>query len=438
MKPRRVLGIATWLAGVAVPGIGLPAAESLDPRLVDRAITGQSAALETRATAETRATVTLDRWRTDRALTAGDIQVTDLEGRDLSAETEKRVENGRVELALPEDRRDVIVRLREVVSLPLPERRTTLPGGVVQSGPDAGDESAWFRPSIMATPVPVTWNTEQRRYSTRIFLGLQPPRNAPAAQLDQPIVMRLGFRGLTAEPVPDVTLAMAGVEHEKEVELSFLPTTEAPVIEVRSSLGDVDLTMEVLPRLELRPVGDSVPGLGLGAVAVDVVRLHPHGAPAAVAEDTDVTVEIQGGAHPEEERVQIPAGQSRTRFTLRSARLGPVTIKATAGALSDSRTIDQQLPVAPLTAALVGGALGGFSRRFRKGSAAVADGARVVEGLLVALVAYAASVVGVGWLGIPAAVAGTAAGAFLVGVLAGFVGVTVIEVLAKKGGAAPT
>ncbi len=264
------------------------------------------------------------------------------------------------------------------------------------------------------------------------MLGLEPPAGAPDTELDQPVVMRLGFRGITAEPLEPVSLVQAGVEHEQEVDLNFLPTTESPVLELRSAFGSVDLAMDVLPRLELRPVGDAVPGFGLGTVVVDVVRLHPHGTPAAVDQDTDVSLEISGGARPTEDRVVIPGGESRTRFELRSGNLGPATITALAGGLSDTRTVRQYLPVAPLGAALLGGALGGYSRRFRKNAAVVTSGARIVEGTLVALVAYAASVLGVGWLHLPAALAATVAGAFLVGALAGFAGVTAIELLTRR------
>lgn len=406
----------------ALAGTALAAEERLDPGVLDRSAVAE-------AVEQPRTTITLDRWRGDRALQARDVQVTDLEGRELPVEARQPAADGRLRLSL--DQREFIVRPKDVVNLRLPERRIVLPGGVVQNVPER-TEAAWFRPTIMATPLPVAWNADRRRYSTRLFLGLKPPAEASDTELERPVVMRLSFRGMTAEAVDDVTLAQAGLEHEQEVDVHFLPTTQTPVLELRSTLGDVDLEMDVLPRLELRPVGNTVPGFGLGTVGVDVLRLHPHGAPAAVDEDTLVSLEIQGGARPEPDSVVIPSGESRARFDLRSAGYGPVMVTATAGGLSDSRTIDQQIPVAPLIAALLGGALGGYSRRFRKGAPDASSGARMVEGTLVALVAYAASVLGMGAFELPAALAAIAAGAFLVGALSGFVGVTIIEALSGR------
>ncbi len=179
-----------------------------------------------------------------------------------------------------------------------------------------------------------------------------------------------------------------------------------------------------------------MPGFGLGTVAVDVVHLLPHGVPAPVGEDTPVSLEIDGFARPEQDRLVIAAGRSRGHFTLRSAGLGPVTVSATARGLEDRRTIEQTFPVTPLIAVLLGGALGGYSRRFQKGAPDAAAHMRVVEGTAVALVAYVAVVVGVGTIAIPAAVAATEAGAFLTGALAGFAGVVVIERLSRRLGPA--
>jgi hypothetical protein len=424
LKLRVGLLVGASVACLGLAGTDVRAEERLDPHVLGRR--AAAAAVE-----QPRTTITLERWQPDRRLTARDIEVTDLEGHELQVEAQQGAGGEQLRLSIPQQR-EFIVRPRELVSLRLPEQRTVLPGGVVRSVPQGGPPAGWFRPTIMATPLPVAWNADLRRYSTRLFLGLNPPDEASDTGLDHPIVMRLGFRGMTADPLEDVTLVEAGLEHEQEIDLHFLPTTETPVLELRSTLGSVDLAMEVLPRLELRPVSDTVPGFGLGTVAVDVVRLHPHGAPAVVGEDMEVSLEVSGGAGIEPDRVVMRGGDSSARFDLRSSTLGPVTITAMAGGLSDSRTINQQFPLAPLIATLVGGALGGYSRRFSKGAADAPARARIVEGTVVALIAYAASVLGLGWLQLPVGIAVTAAGAFLIGALAGFAGVMVIESLTRR------
>lgn len=85
-----------------------------------------------------------------------------------------------------------------------------------------------------------------------------------------------------------------------------------------------------------------------------------------------------------------------------------------------------------MLAALIGGALGGYSRRFSKQATSASSGARIAEGLAVAVIAYVAGVLGVGYLALPVFVVSTEAGAFLTGALTGFVGVTVIEALSKR------
>jgi hypothetical protein len=94
--------------------------------------------------------------------------------------------------------------------------------------------------------------------------------------------------------------------------------------------------------------------------------------------------------------------------------------------------VHQRFPTGTLAAALLGGALGGLARRFVKGARRSLTGRRIAEGLVVASIAFVAGVLGVGQLGLPAAVVATEAGAFLTGALTGFAGVSAIEALTKK------
>ena len=61
---------------------------------------------------------------------------------------------------------------------------------------------------------------------------------------------------------------------------------------------------------------------------------------------------------------------------------------------------------------------------------------RVLEGILVAIVGYAVSVLGNLQLGVPPAIAATEAGAFVTGVITGFLGVSIIESLTSHLGTA--
>ena len=216
---------------------------------------------------------------------------------------------------------------------------------------------------------------------------------------------------------------------EQHLEFLFLPTTEQPVLELRSAITDIDYPIEAMPRIALRPVNDSMVGLGLGETQVRVVRLQPDGTEANVLTNQRATVEVtSGGAIPEPSLLNFQAGD--THFTLHSRGLEDVTVRVTAGAHSDTVTIPQRFPTTPVLAALLGGAIGGFSRRFSRGASGGSGVTRVAEGLAVAIIAYVAGVLGVGYLGIPAAVVGTEAGAFLTGALTGFAGKIIAEAVA--------
>ncbi len=377
-------------------------------------------------------TFSIELWRSDQTLSRQDITVTDLDGDELAQDLDVQVDQGRLTVAtLEADPRQFVIRPRETSALQLPAERTALPGGVVDLA-RADDPGDWFRPTLLASPLPVAWDHALRLYSTRIFLGLSGGSDPDGGELERPVTVRFGFRGMAAAPLPDVTLERAGIEHEQVIDLHFLPTTRHPVLELRSALGDADLEIDVLQRLELVPLQGSIAGFGLGTASVEVLHLEPHGAPAPVERDTPVSLAIDGPGTVEPARLVIPAGTSSARFTLRASGLDDVIITAQAAGFSDSRTVHQHLPLLPLAAALIGGGLGGYSRRFSGGKPRFPAGARVLEGLLVALVAYVAAVLGVGHMGLPPAVAATEAGAFLVGAASGFAGVVVIEMLSKR------
>lgn len=139
-----------------------------------------------------------------------------------------------------------------------------------------------------------------------------------------------------------------------------------------------------------------------------------------------------GSAVPEPSELVFREGETQTSFNLRSQGLEDVPICVTAGAHSDIRTTKQSFPVGPLLATLIGGIVGGFSRRFTPNASEVSTGPRIAERLAVTVIAYVAGVLGVGTHGLPAMVVATEAGAFLTGAISGFIGVSVIEALSKR------
>ncbi|TVR54541.1 MAG: hypothetical protein EA425_01705 [Puniceicoccaceae bacterium] len=361
------------------------------------------------------------------------LRVTDTAGQEITEQTRARFDDAAVVLAAPRAE-PFIVRLDHVeqVALPRDGQRIPLPGGMVLPGA-AGEREMWLQLTFGASPIPVVWDPDQRRYRTKLWFGLRASDHAPGDLASpEPVPVRINFVGLTAEEVAPLRLERPGLDHEQGLEFHFLPTTEKPTLQIRSSLTDVDLDLDVPPRVELRPVHRQIPGLGLGKTDVVVAHLLPHGPAIAVDQPLSVTLSIDGRATPESTRVEIPAGQSETRFLLRSSGLGPVTVRVSAAGFSDSVRLHQYLPLAPPVAALLGGMLGGFARSFLPKARRRAAGRRVLEGLVVAMIVFVAAVLGVAAFGLPPAIAGTEAGAFLTGALAGFCGVILLEKLTRS------
>lgn len=373
----------------------------------------------------------------ERSLREDQIRITDFEGRDLTRELLRPPIADDQPARLAE--RQVVVRPAELVSMRLPSERIDLPGGIAQveespRDPAVGD--GWFHPTLFASPTPAVWDESQRRYTTRLSLGLRGENVSPGTDLSQPVTVKLGFRGLVADPITLITLHRAGVEHEKHVDFRFIPTTERPVLEMRSTIVDIDFEIEAMARMELHSERNHMTGLGLEKLRMNVLRLQPHGQVAVAADNRIATVAVTGPAIADVSQIEFPAGSAAASFMLQSRGLEDVTVRVSDGQYTASYTIEQRFPFGPLVAVLAGGALGGFARRFSSKAPSASTGARIGEGVVVALIAFVAGVLGVGYINLPPAVIATEAGAFLTGALTGLVGVTVIETLSRRLGTA--
>ena len=367
-----------------------------------------------------------------------DAWIVDLAGNDIGGLLAPKAENGGMTLAQPI--RPFVIKSRLPQIVPLNgQSETMLPGGLVLplvAAPDRGGPTTavWFRLFCSISPRPAPWDQSRGNYVTEMKFTVRPTEGAPASvNLPSPVTVSLDFDGMTAQDVPAFTIAEAGLDHQKVVELRFRPSTEQPKLMVRSTISDSDLVIDALPRLELRPVRTTLLGFGLETVAIAVAQIQPDGQALAATAPANVDVQVSGAARSEgADQVVIPAGGSRAEFVLRSSGLGKITVQATVGALTATTELDQRFPASPLVAALLGGALGGLARRWVKGARKRSAGRNVLEGTVVGLVAFVAAVLGVGYLHLPAAIAATEAGAFLTSVLCGFVGVTVFTALSDQ------
>lgn len=363
------------------------------------------------------------------------LKVTDMAGRDLSNEVQPRNERGAVTMNLAINA-PIVLKPREIGTVVLKDNaRLVLPGGVIMPSPNGApaDKPVWFRLTLTPSPAPAPWDPLLRSYVTRLTFGLQRPAGAPSSlTLDQPVMVKVDYQGLSAAEPTSVVIEAPGLENEKTVELRFTPLTAAPTLLVRSSISDVNLQLTALPRLEVQPARDTMLGFGLDQMNVTVARVSPDGRNQPVTASTPLVVEVTGRAQTEGGPFVLNPGEASTQLALRSAGLGPVTIRATSDGVSGAVTVQQRFPTGPLVAVLIGGALGGYARRFVKGARRSLIGRRIAEGVVVATIAFVAGVLGVGHLNLPAAIVATEAGAFLTGALAAFAGVTVLETLTKK------
>jgi hypothetical protein len=379
------------------------------------------------------------------------LRITDLQGRDISAQVEARTESGKLTLDLAQPSA-VVLKSKTIETIKAPRSgKIVLPGGAVvpltgtvpSAGPteappppaptNVANKAIWFRLTLGASPTPAPWDEKAESYVTHLTFGLKRPEGAsPTVSLDQPVIIKLAYKGLVAPETAMISIDGPGLENEKTIPLRFTPQSEKPLVLVRSSITDFDLLLEALPRLALFPERDTVLGLGLDVAVVTLTSVHPDGRSAPVERSTPVNITIEGGARLEPSAVSFPAGEAITRFAVRSSGLGKITIRANAEGMIGAVDLHQKFPTGPLVATLMGGALGGFARRFMKGARRASNKRRVTEGIVVASIAFVAGVLGVGYLNLPSAVVATEAGAFLTGAVCGFAGVTALELIGKR------
>jgi hypothetical protein len=337
-----------------------------------------------------------------------------------------------------------IAKPRRVEAVELSDaQRAVLPGGFVvplpqgssgATGDALGVKLVWFRITASASPLPAPWDERVEAYTTALSVGLKAPADAPEG-LKPPtgVPVKLLFDGASAADIPPLSLEEPGIDHERSVALQFRPSGPSSQLLLRSSISDVNIELRALPRLAVRPTSSQVLGLGLETVEVNVERIAPHGAGLVVSDNVPVLLQVDSRARLAPSTPRIAAGESRTVFTLRSSGVGALHIQANAGGQSGTATIERRFPVGPLVGVLVGGGLGGFARRFVKGARRSAHRRRVLEGLSVSLVAFVAGVFGINSIeALPAELVATEAGAFLVGALSGFTGVSVLEWLSRR------
>ncbi|BET69126.1 hypothetical protein ASA1KI_40440 [Opitutales bacterium ASA1] len=365
------------------------------------------------------------------------VLATDLAGMEIPS---RRATDGTVSVD-PTPGQWVVLKPSEAVPLQMKKGVQWLPGVVVP--PRANDDGGRTVAEALGSYaefaiVPIVWDVSIDAYRLVGRVGVA--RNGDrtlGGELGARAIVRLAFDGLAAEPA-EYTIEDAGAEGERPMEVVFTGTLKAQArLIVRSNLAaDQPFLMDVRPRIDVKARNNPILGLGLEETIVVVQCVEAHGAALALPGDVPVEVETSGGRDQDASAMRVSQADPRREFRVRSVGFEPIKVAATARlpteAIVGSVTIRTTMPWVQLAAALLGGALGGFARRFVKGARRNRTGVWMLEGLVVALVAFVAGVLGVGFVGLPSFIVATVAGAFLTGTIGGFLGVTVIEKITSR------
>ncbi len=363
------------------------------------------------------------------------VVASDLAGRPVPVEAGS---DGRWSLR-QDNEKWIVVKPAESSPIRMTPGLQWLPGVCVpptsNPGTAAGDT---FSSYLEFGTVPVAWDTALDAYRIMGHVGVAKNSDERlAGDLGKAALVKFSFEGVRDPAAPDYTITRTGIDGEQPVDLKFAGTlTTAPALIVRCSLADTQkYTMDVQPRLALEAVSNPILGLGLEKTTVFVRAVRADQATLPLGGVVPVAIACAGGRSEGAASLAITAPEARPSFQVRSMGVGDLHIVANAStaeqALAGSLTLRQVMPWAQVLAALVGGALGGYLRRFMKGARSRVAGRRVAEGVMVGLVAFVAGVLGVGFFSLPEIIVATVAGAFLTGTAGGFAGVTLLETLAK-------
>lgn len=328
--------------------------------------------------------------------------------------------------------------------------------GVAGTGVDVALLEVWasFRQS------PLAWLEGEASYGTNVVLGLRRVAGSErVSRLPRPVSIELSASGPGARAEPLTVQLQSVGEDNATVALRTARGDPAEEVTLVAHLAGEAFHFPTLVRpravaLRLAVDADELAGFGLGRTTVTVERLAEDGAPLVEDRDLPVTLVVSGGHLPDGGSLVVPAGASRSEpRTLLSRGIDELTVSARAEPLvAEPLSVTLTWPWALVLAALVGGALGGWLRRpapaapasdapgdgtdSDRGPAAAAGGApirRVLVGMVIGttvVVGVVAGVVDDDLL--PTSAAGSAAGAFVVALIAGYLGRAVLERLGKR------
>ena len=299
---------------------------------------------------------------------------------------------------------------------------------------------------------PLVWNEGGSSYGTvvrigvRVAAGMNNERDLPNG-----IEVFLGGKGAGVDIKPQrIVLERIGGAAEEiqvrcarhNVEGALVTTLEGQALEHPFEIGPSVATLRLVPDVL------EVPGFGLGEVEVSLERLAEDGELYAGTAELVASLTADHGALSASE-VSLPVGSSRAGgVRLISRGVGEAVLTASAGGLASAPLVVHfTWPWELFLASVIGGAAGGWVRRRKAGgggeggsedAAGAADPVseriktRMAVGAAIGLATVVAALTGLASIeAVPRGVVGSIAGAFLLALLAGFVGRSVLDRLAR-------
>ena len=291
----------------------------------------------------------------------------------------------------------------------------------------------------------VQWVPSASRYVAELIVGLDPEDGSLPGPLEEPFTASLSTSCDGVEPLR-VQLAKIGPDGDQRVTVHCSPRQRSAgkqQLTVRIASGQLSYPFELPAHpgpYALASSATHVTGLGLSTVRITVAQTIEDGSPLVL--DSDVEVPLQsttGELHPSV--LTIPRGKSEASADVRVFGLGPMSVLAGVGQRSSAPlAIERAWPLLFLLITVLGGAAGGYLALIRQRSKPseharekVVIARRILEGSLVGLIAVGAFLTTPALAELMPDVARGSELAWLVAaVLAGFVGVELIELLASR------
>lgn len=333
------------------------------------------------------------------------------------------------------------------------DSKTGLPWMVVDvKHPTGGGAAPTPAPPAIRTARPflllaraVQWVPSASRYVAELIVGLDPEDGSLPGPLEEPFTASLSTSCDGVEPLR-VQLAKIGPDGDQRVTVHCSPRQRSAgkqQLTVRIASGQLSYPFELPAHpgpYALASSATHVAGLGLSTVRITVAQTIEDGSPLVL--DSDVEVPLQsttGELHPSV--LTIPRGKSEVSADVRVFGLGPMSVLAGVGQRSSTPlAIERAWPLLFLFITVLGGAAGGYLALIRQRSkqaeharAKVVIARRILEGSLVGLIAVGAFLTTPALAELmPDVARGSELAWLIAAVLAGFVGVELIELLASR------